>query len=43
MAKPRTGSTPMSWSGAIIAQSRHASTASRVGGTMGRPSVHPFE
>ena len=38
----RTGSMPMSWSGGIIAQSRQASTASAVGGTIGRPSVQPL-
>ncbi len=39
--RPRTGSTPMSWSGGTSASSRHAATASGVGGTMGRPSVQP--
>ena len=43
MARPRTGSMPISWSGGIITHSRQASTASRVGGTMGRPSVQPLE
>ena len=42
-ARPRTGSTPISWSGGIIAQSRQARTASSVGGTIGRPSVQPLE
>ena len=33
----------VSKSGGIIAKSRQACTASAVGGTMGRPSVQPFE
>ena len=43
MARWRTGSTPISCSGGIIAHSRHARTASSVGGTIGRPSVQPLE
>jgi hypothetical protein len=43
IATPRTGSMPRSWSGAIIAHSRQACTASCVGGTIGRPSVQPLE
>ena len=38
----RTGSMPMSWSGAMPAHSRQASTAACVGGTTGRPSVQPL-
>jgi hypothetical protein len=37
----RTGSMPISWSGGMPAHSRQASTAVSVGGTTGRPSVHP--
>jgi hypothetical protein len=36
---PRTGPTPSNWSGANIAQSKQAATASAVGGTIGKPSV----
>ena len=42
MGCSRTGSTAMSWSGAIPAHSRHAATASSVGGTTGSPSVQPL-
>ncbi len=38
---PRTGSMPMSCSGGIATRSRHACTASGVGGTTGNPSVQP--
>ena len=41
-ATPRTGSTPTNWAGSATAVSRHAATASRVGGTTGSPSVQPF-
>ena len=40
-ARPRTGSTPMTWPGGMAAASRQAATASSVGGTTGSPSVHP--
>ena len=42
IASPRTGSMTINWSGGIIAHSRQASTASAVGGTIGRPSVQPL-
>ncbi len=41
IARWRTGSIPMSWSGGMPTQSSAASTAAAVGGTMGRPSVQP--
>jgi hypothetical protein len=41
-ATPRTGSTPTSCAGSATAISRHPATASRVGGTIGSPSVQPF-
>ena len=40
-ARPRTGSTPRTCSGGMAAASRHAATASSVGGTTGSPSVQP--
>ncbi len=43
MARPRTGSMAINWSGVIIAHSRQARTSSGVGGTTGRPSVQPLE
>ena len=43
MATPRTGSMPISCCAGVMAHSRHAVTASFLGGTIGRPSVHPLE
>ena len=42
MGCSRTGSTPSNWPGAIAAHCKQASTAGRVGGTTGKPSVQPL-
>jgi Na+/H+ antiporter NhaD/arsenite permease-like protein len=42
MRRRRTGSTPTSSSGCSPTAARNTRTRSSVGGTTGRPSVHPF-